>query len=83
MPAVSLPKESTPSRRRSFIVLPIEGIESEVFTVKTPVSTTPTAEDASDSTDDSYEVNPAGDPKKVIRIPAPKPGRKPFSSVPV
>ena len=64
-------------------MLPIEGIESEVFTVKTPVSTTPTAEDTSDSTDDSYEANPAVDQKKVIRIPAPKPGRKPFSSVPV
>ena len=64
---------STVSSLRNFIsvyVLWIENIESEIIPVKQSLDSTPTAEDLSYSTDDSFEIEPSEDRKKVIHVTA-------------
>ena len=64
---------STVSSLRNFIsvyVLWIENIESEIIPVKQSLDSTPIAEDLSYSTDDSFEIEPSEDRKKVIHVTA-------------
>ena len=71
-PAPTIRKEENTYRRVGKKLLAVDGVETEVMTVNTPSPVTPTAEDPSDSTDGSYEVEVKPDDKKIIRIPLSK-----------